>query len=139
MAEADAPKLVRDFLVAQASLTALVGTRIYAETATPPEGYTPVDSGAAIAFRMRGGIDDYSDALQYASFQFKCYGTGANIWAQIVSARSVARALHNVLQNGQSASWRGARREVLPQVLEEPVTGWPYALVFYQISVANSD
>jgi hypothetical protein len=138
VAETDGPALVRAFLVAQASLTALVGTRIYAETATPPEGYDPGD-GAAIAFRMRGGVDDYSDALQYASFQFKCYGSGANLWAQIVSARTVARALHNVLQNGQSASWRGARREVLPQVLQEPSTGWVYALTFYQISIANSD
>lgn len=138
MAETDGPALVRAFLVAQASLTALTGQRIYAETATPPEGYDPGD-GAAIAFRMRGGTEDESDALQYASFQFKCYGTGANIWAQKISARQVARALHNVLQNAQSASWRGARRELLGQSLEEPATGWPYMLVFYQISVANSD
>ena len=85
MADAYAPKVIRDFLIAQATLTALTGTRIYGETATPPPGYNP-GQGAAICFRRRGGIDDYSDALQVPSVQFKCYGTGGNHWAQVENA-----------------------------------------------------
>lgn len=136
--ERNASVALRSYLVAQAQLTALVGQRVYAETDTPPAGYTPAD-GAAICFKVRGGNDDYSDALQNVSFQFKCYGTGGSANAQVVSARAVSRALHAVLQNAGNPAIRGARREALPTVLAESDTGWPFALTFYRVMIANEE
>lgn len=127
----DAPKALRDYLLTNAALVALVGTRIYAETNTPATDYTPSDGGA-VCFQFRGGKADYSDALMVPSVQFKCYG------ATTVKAQEVYRALYTALQNAAAGTMRWARCEVAGQSLaEEPSGGWPFVLTFFKVWIAN--
>jgi hypothetical protein len=111
-------------------LVDLIGTRLWAETDVPASGYKPAD-GAAICFRLRGGSDDYTDALQHASFYFKCYG------ATPLLAKGCYRALHAALQNLQASLIKWARREMIGQLLAEPETGWLYVLTAYKVMIQN--
>ncbi len=128
----DAPKIIRDYLAAQAGLTALTGTRIYAEVDTPPTpGYTP-DDGGAVCFKIRGGSVDYTAAILKASVQFKCYG------ATEVAANQVYRALHDALDEAAAGTFKSAIQENLGQTLQEPDTGWYFTLVFFTVMVIDA-
>lgn len=126
----DESAALRSMLEADGVLTALIGQRLWAETDVPATGYQP-SQGPAICFKVRGGTDDYTDALQHDSFQFKCYG------ATPLLARECYRALHAALQNKQAVLIRWARREILGQLLLEPETGWPYVLTAYKVMIQN--
>jgi hypothetical protein len=121
----DAPDVLRDYLLSKPTLTALIGTRLWAERIYPPTGYTP-SQGGAIAFRSRGGAPDYSSALLGQSWQFKCYG------ANELAANAVYRALFDVLHDAKGGSIHSAHLDIAGQTLEEPTTGWPYVLCFYE-------
>jgi hypothetical protein len=126
----DEAAALRSELEADEVLVDLIGTRLWAETDVPASGYQP-SQGPAICFRLRGGIDDYTDALQHDSFLFKCYG------ATPLVAKECYRALHTALQNKQAALIKWARREIIGQVLLEPETGWPYVLTAYKVMMVN--
>jgi hypothetical protein len=126
----DEAAALRSELEADEVLVDLIGTRLWAETDFPASGYQP-SQGPAICFRLRGGIDDYTDALQHDSFLFKCYG------ATPLVAKECYRALHAALQNKQAALIKWARREIIGQVLQEPETGWPYVLTAYKVMMVN--
>ena len=122
----DALALIRAHLVADATLLARVGERLYAGRDVPPSGYTP-DDGAAITFLVRGGGPDYDDALLLPSVQFKCYGTSE------LEANTTYRALVDALHNSRGASVLWAELEVLGGTLREPDTEWVFVLVFFKI------
>jgi hypothetical protein len=121
----DAAKRLRDFLAANAGLTALVGTRIYAERTEPPEGYKP-GQGSCVCFSISGSVD-YSDAFQNCRVQFKCYGKDE------VEANQVYRALYDALnrQSGQYVRW--AINQTLGQTLREPDTKWVFVLTYFSV------
>lgn len=124
----DPLKATRDYLVADAGLTAQTSTRIYAGRTVPPPDYQPADGGA-LTFNLRGGRPTYDDDHLLVSAQFKCYG------ADELAAMTVYRALHDALQNARGAEVRWARAESMGQSLNEPDTGWPFVLAFYEITL----
>lgn len=126
----DVHAVVRAFLLADVTLAALVGSRVYAGRDVPPPGYKP-DDGAAITFRTRGGGPDYDDAMVNASLQFKCYG------ASELAAWTCYRTLYDALHNGHNDSLAHARCEILGTLLEEPETEWMFVLGFFQVVVRD--
>ncbi len=121
----DVPLAIRTYLVAQPSLTALTGQRIWAERLMPPAGFVPAQGGA-IAYRLRGGNVTYETLLN-PSVQFKCYGANEAV------AQSVYRALFDVLHEpAQSRPFKQSLCEVLGQTLDEPDTGWTFVLTFFR-------
>ena len=70
----DVASTVRDYLLTKSGVTALVGSRIYAERTYPPRGWT-ASSGSTIVFKQRGGAPSYHSQQLEASLMFKCYGT----------------------------------------------------------------
>lgn len=126
----DAPDILRDYLLTQTPVTALVGTRIWAEMDEPPElspKYTPT-VGPAIVFKSRGGQPDSTNAILHISWQFKVYGlnTTANNNAQRRTYRALMDAMHDPLGRGGIQ----ANIEVAGQTLIEPGTEWKYILMF---------
>lgn len=123
-------KTLRDYLLTKAGLTALTGTRIYAEANTPAAGYKPSDGGA-VCFKVRGGRPEYVDVLLGPSVQFKCYGSSELV------ANQLYQALYDALHNAQTNAVRMARCEMLGQTLAEPESGWPFVLTFFKVMIAN--
>lgn len=130
----DVAATLSTLLLADAGLAALVGTRIWGGTDVPIRGYTPAD-GAAVVFRRRGGttLGEQRTALVAPSIQFKIYG------ATDLAADAAYRALFDFLDTSP-LPWplRAATAESLGVPLEEPVTGWPFILTFYQLTFANT-
>lgn len=125
------PAAIRTHLLTKPAITALTGTRIYANRDVPPTGYTP-DQGAAICFASRGGsVNDESSTHLRESYQFKCYGLDE------VAAHSLSLALYDALHEARFWPVRQSMAEALPQPLEEPETQWRYSLSFYSFFFAN--
>lgn len=125
----DAEATLRDHLLTNAALTALVGTRVYAAP-NPPAQYTPA-SGACIVFGVRGGVDNYSGATLEPSVQYRCYGP------DLATARRTSRALYEALVDKPGVHVRQSRLETLPQVLTDPETGWDYVWSAFKHWLAN--
>lgn len=126
----DANKAIRDFLITQTSLTALVSTRIY--NPSLKKGYTL----PAIAYSIRGGNSDpYIPGILAPSFEFRCYDDDP------IDAREVYRALYDALQGIQDTtigSYRilSAIEEGHGQDLRDPeVPNLYYVLSFFEIQV----
>ena len=128
----DAGDAIRDHLLANTALYALVGTRVYAERDVPPPGYQPVTDGACVCVKARGGVPNYTDALLEPSVQAKCYGTDET------TANAVYRALYGALHNSGSGVVRWSQCEVLGQTLTERDTGWPFVLSFHKLWIDNT-
>jgi hypothetical protein len=132
----DVHTTVRTFLLANAGLTDLVNTRVFAGRNEPPPGYTPGD-GPCVTFKARGGAGpyrgrDYEDALIVPSMQFKCYG------ASEVEAYQVYRALADALHGRHGASILHAEEAGVGQPLEEPDTEWRFVLSFFDVMVRSA-
>lgn len=121
----DAPAILRNYLLTRTALTALTGTRIWAERFNPPDGYMP-SVGSAIAFRTRGGNVDYSRSVLTNSWQFKCYGVDET------AANLLYRTLFAVLDDEKGLGFLMAELEIAGQTLQEQDTNWPYVLCYYQ-------
>lgn len=132
----DILKTIRDYLLLQAALTSLTSNRIYAGGRLPKQ-YTPSD-GNALLFKPRGGGVAYHSQLLEPSIQFECYGAGSDAAAEANSI-AIAKALYDVLHDtkGSGAGLRAAQQVSMPVLLEDPETGWAYALTYYDIIVAN--
>lgn len=122
-------KKLRTYLLAQASLVALTGQRIYASDQLPT-GYKPSD-GAAILIGMRSGGMDYTSQVLRIAAQFRIY---APTQAQIITADST---LFDVLNDAQSVLL-SARLDVPGQQLTHPDTLWSFMLTFYQLHFQNT-
>ena len=122
----DIPDAIRDYLIAQSSLTALTAGRIWAERVTPVAGYVPA-AGGAIAFITRGGAPEYSGMLN-PRVQFKCYG------ATEAAAAAVYRTLYDVLHDAKDGVIQSAQCEALGQMLteQEPTPPWPFVLTYFR-------
>jgi len=122
---------LRAWLEAEAELTALTGTRIYAGVKLP-EGYKPAD-GSALLFTQRPSGEDYSRKVLYASYQFLCYGAGQEQDAE-AAARTLARTLCGLLAAARpNSAFMSANMETSPALLEDPDTGWPYTVTFWNM------
>lgn len=83
----DANKILRTYLLAQPSLTAIVSQRVFCPVV--PEGETL----PALGFFIRGGDANSSTRkIIRPSFQFDCWGTNQ------VGARALSTALFDILQ-----------------------------------------
>lgn len=123
----DPHKAVRDYLLTNGALVALTSTRIYAAKDTPPTGYTPATTGAAICLKVAGGSPDYSGALISPRIQFKCYA------ATEVAAQALFSALYGALHEQAGGEVRWAMCETLGQIIPEPDTGWLFALSYFRV------
>ena len=118
-------RLLRMHLVANAGITALVGTdpgaRVWGNRQDPPEGYRPAD-GAGIVFFRRGGpgTDEGGATVRY-SYTFKCYG------ADNLAADLLYRALAAALDRAASGTIVIGTQEAPGTVLIEPGTLWVYS------------
>lgn len=133
----DEHSILRSYLAANATLTALTSTRIHAALDSPPDGWKPA-TGACLVFKRRGGRQDESGKVITASFQFKCYGAGGNINQQTLSAESVYRALREALNYTGSYALLGAQEEGRATPLKEPGIEWPYTLAFFRCQLRKT-
>lgn len=125
----DADAEVRRYLAGIPALAAWFGKRIYAAV-NLPMGYK-IEDGPALLFAMRGGTQDYSSRVIRPSYQFRLYaGTEAD-------ARKSAALLYDNLNDKSSGAIKMARLEVLPTLLRDQETDWPFMLAFYQLQIAN--
>lgn len=134
----DSNAIMLDFLQANGSLVAIVGTRIHASRITPTEGWSPA-AGSALVFNVRSEQPN-GEAGQVinTSFQFNCYGGGGNINTQRINAQSVARALYDALNFGTSYHVMGARREGGGDTLVEEETNFVYVPAFFQVQLRKT-
>ena len=131
--------VVRAYLVAQVAVTSITGTRVWARRRTPKSGWKPSDGGC-IVFARRGGTGD-KDQLGHVfstSFQFKCYGGGADVATQERNAAQLYRVVRDALNVGGNESILGMQAEGQAIDLEETYTGWPYTLAFFRAQFRNS-
>lgn len=119
----DPHPLIAAHLAAAPEVEAIVGGRIWAGVNTPPKGYEPT-AGAAIVFRVRGGLEDYSPHYARPSVQVKCYAAAGQ------AAYGLALTVQAVLRQPIAGLPTG-RPESLPQILNEE-NGWPMAAFFYE-------
>lgn len=118
---------LRTMLTAAAGITTAFGSRVYAETLTPPPGYQP-SVGKALCFGRRGAVPaGENDGLMRESFQFKCYG------ATPVDAQAGFRALFDALNFGRSLYVKGAVLEGGGETLQEPDSGWNFVLAYFLV------
>lgn len=131
LAAVDWRKELRDYLMAQARLTMLTSSRIYAAPWLPTN-YKPSD-GAALLYTSRGGGEDYSSGTLRVSVQFRAFGLTQN------DAIAVDKALWTVLNDKPKAGtcMKMARLEVPGQILLDPDTEWIFSLIYYQIYFTN--
>ena len=130
----DAPQVLLTHLNTLTRVTTLTSTRIWAETDTPPPGYTPAD-GAAICFRRRGGDADVTQegGVLRDSYQFKIYGPTP------LAANAAYRALFDGLHLGGGVGLISAALEAAGQTLREPETDWPFVLTFFECFFINEE
>lgn len=126
----DTDAVLRAFVVAQAGVTALVGTRVHASDKLPA-GYSPVTNGPAILLKVRGGQQDFPGKTLYPSYQFECYA------ATEALARQVSNALFDAINHKASGLIKQIRLEVMPVLLTDPDTGWPFVLSYYKTVFGN--
>ncbi len=105
----DTNAIIRAFLVLQAPLTDIVGTKIYCprlpeDTELPALGF----------FTRGGGSTPYIPGIVTPSVQFDCWGTSP------LAARQVYRALYDVLQGiqNETVSVDGSEYEILSAIEE---------------------
>lgn len=95
-----------------------------------PEGYT-VAQGGGILFDVRGGNEHYSGQVQQPSIQFLCYAATES------EACELAGHLFTALHKRRGAQIVYANREQVEQIVIDPETDWPFALVFYTVRVRS--
>lgn len=121
---------LRAYLVTQTPLVALTGDRLWAATVTPPAGYKPAQ-GPGIAFNGRGGGLTYDSVIVTESAQFKCYA------ATPLATLELYGILADVLHNKSGGPIRSATLETTGYVLQEPETGWYFALTYFSIQYGS--
>ncbi len=125
----DTNKVLMEFLLAQAPLTAVVSTNIYAVAF--PTGKVPTTP--MIVYHVSGGVPDESTPLLRPSIMFNCYHESDSI-----KARSAYRALHDVLHGIQNVFTASgviveAIEEIHGQDTFDPDTKWPFVFTSYRL------
>ena len=128
----DAMTVLRDYLLTQAALTALVGTRIIRESAVPAQGWKPSD-GACVCLSSRGGAFDGSDAMQVMPVQITAWGR------DVQEAQQIYRLVVDVLDDAHNGDLRHAYLEALGQTVRQADTGWPYVMSGFRIKVRREE
>ena len=131
-------KIIRDYLLTQAGVTALTGTRIYAERDVPPAGYKPSD-GACICFQTRGGAPDLYSKVLSASVQCTCWAPASSTQRAEVQCNTLYRALFDALDTGGGSVVRYGYLEGLGQTLWHPESGWPFVLCAFRLMLNNQE
>ena len=131
--------VMRAYLAANAGVSAIVGTRVWARRRTPKAGWKPSDGGCVVLSRRGGtGDKDQLGNVISVSFQFKCYGGGADVAAQEYNAAQLYRAVRDALAGGADATVLGIQADGHAIDLDEPDTDWPYTLAFFRAQFRNS-
>jgi hypothetical protein len=121
--------VLRQFISADAAITALVGERVYFSTDLPGE-YDP-SVGPAILARLRGGSQDYSNQILDPSMQYQCYAIDE------ATARQVYFALYDLFNDQAGLHVQQSRLETQGQLLRDSESAWPYVLVGFRHWVVN--
>lgn len=121
------------FINAQASITALVGTRIWAERRTPEPGYKPSTGAAIVLWALPGGVD-YSGVHLATSFVIRCYA------ATDVAAYTLYAALAEALEDAHYAPMYQASLATAGQTKREPPdpTDWVFVECSFNCFFRNS-
>lgn len=121
--------VVRRFLLAQAELQALFGQRIYAAR-NLPSGYEP-KNGAALVINNRGGNQHFSSEVHTLSLQCRVYAATESL------AQDLCWKIYEVCNDRTSREIVYMRMEdgTMPQIINEPVVGWPIGLIFFRVQV----
>lgn len=122
----DALSTLRAFIVAQSSVTALTGQRVYAGQAFPPPTYQA--GQYAICFNARGGALGYDRRLLQESFTFKCYADSE------INAMALYRTLVDAIDDKSGGHIRHIELEISGYPLQEPDTDWPFVLTFFRVT-----
>lgn len=122
---------VRQFLASRPTVTALVGTRIYASI-NPPAGYDPQASGPCIVFGQRGGRDAYHNRIVESSIQYRCIAADAGDAWQLYSA------LHDALVDKAGGKVVQTRQETPGQYIVNEV-GWPQVFCGFRHWLQNEE
>lgn len=131
--------VIRDHLLLDSALYAAVGDGeyLFAGRNEPGEGYKP-SKGGAIAFRVAGGMADYSDALFNVRIQAKCYRGQTATQATEMACWTLYRLLYDALHNTTGAQILHGEADTLGVQLYEPDTEWAFVLGFFMIQVRNT-
>ncbi len=126
------PVDLRNFFLTLSTVTNLVGSRIYALRETPPQNYTLTD-GAAIVYKPRGGLQDYSSVVHTVSYMFKFYDQSE------LDAWNLYRTFYDAVNDAHPAGSNiyQIRQETEGQPLIEPDVEWPFVLAFFEIKYRN--
>ena len=133
----DTNQVVRDYLIDQAGITALVDERVYAANPLPQNATLP-----CISFFTRGGTSIPSvPTILMPSIQFSCWADDP------IEARKIYRALYDELNGLYDANvtidgtvyWiMRAIEEVQGQDLQDTdIPGYWRTLTFYAITIRN--
>jgi hypothetical protein len=138
----DVAVLVREYLLAQAAVTDLLGTNknnsIYAAYDLP-EGFDP-KRGAAIQL-FRAGGKSHPEILSLVNARLE-----VRTWADVedyVLASQLYSAIHDVLHGLTNATVadgtiKSALEVTAPQEMTDPETGWVNMFAFYSVLAAPS-
>lgn len=120
------------YLNAQATLTAVVGTNIWAGE-DPPQGYEPGADGPGVLINTRGGTVSYENGLFDPSVQIVTYGE------TLQDGLDAYEAVFDVLQDADTYPIASARVEVTEQMLRDPETQWPRWLSYWNVTIVNEE
>ena len=127
----DPADIVRDYLLTVTNLTALTGTRIWAELNYPPAGYKP-SVGGAIVFRGDGVGYQAENAILRTRWQFKVYGADVyhirTVYGALMDAMHDTRGLGNILSSQPQGP---------AAMLEDEGTNWPFKLEFIETAIRS--
>lgn len=127
----DTNLVIRELLLLNSGISALVGTRIYCPYL--PEGYDPAN-GSAIQYFSRGGKDDLYLPIVRPSVQLSCWA------ASPMAARALYCAVHGYLDvlprtSTTTGTVMYALQQSGGQDLIDPGTGWSYVLSFWEFTI----
>lgn len=127
----DVDATIRSYIAGVPAASAIFDRRIYAAR-NLPSGYLP-EHGPVCLFAVRGGGQAFSSAVFEPSVQVRIYA------ATEAQAREAAGKLYDAINDTKSRQIIYARMEdgTLPTMLSEPMTDWPYILMYFKFFIQN--
>ena len=119
---------MRACLIADTTISEMVGNRIWGGHTEPPESakYQPSDGGA-IAFTTVGGVGNYGHNFVSPRYQIRCFHTDE------VQAMVLYRAVFDRLFiNGGGCDCMRSDLESGPISIHMSETDWPHVLAFFR-------
>lgn len=121
---------LRNRIIEKSAITAVVGSRVWAEMHNPPPDFNIDNQG--ICFYSRGGPSpDYNRNIIPVSYVFKFYGKTPQI------ANDLQRTFFDATSEMVAQYILHFELESAPQGMVEPELPWYYSLCFYTATFRN--